>query len=368
MAKNRTNDEPNFLERDDLRVCYIAGREAGYSRTRTIIEALKLAGFKTILCLPPGKSFFYYPDLIWKFVKHRKKCNLVIVGFYGQLLLPIVRLLTKKPILYDIYISTYDTMVYDRRKTKPGTFISMLYQFVDRLSMSLADSIILETKDHIRNYSKKFKIPEEKFEHLFLTVDEKVIYPKVSKAKNKRFLVHFHGEYAPFHGVRYILKAADLLRNEEIDFQIIGKGITYQQDRAFAEKLKLKNVHFIDWVPYDKLADAMSNADCCLGIFGDNPRTLRVLTNKVVEALAVGKPLITTKNQPVQELVKDGVSAILVERANSQAIADAILKLKNNPVFRRQIGENGRRVFLEHCSMKTFSLHLRSIIERMAVT
>jgi len=368
MTKNRTNNEPNFQERDNLRVCYIAGREAEYSRTRTIVKALKLAGLKTILCLPPGKSFFYYPRLIWEFVKYERSCSLIIVGFYGQLLLPIVRLLTKKPILYDIYISTYDTMVYDRGKTKPGTFMARVYRFVDRLSMSLADGIILETKDHIRDYSRKFKIPEQKFEHLFLTVDENVIYPKVSEVENKRFLVHFHGEYAPFHGVRYILKAADILRGEKIDFQIIGKGITYQQDRALAKKLELGNVRFIDWVPYDKLADVMSNADCCLGIFGDNPRTLRVLTNKVVEALAVGKPLITARNQPVRELIEDGVSGMLVERANARAIASAILKLKNDPALRRRIGENGRKVFLEHCSMKTFSLRLKSIIERMVVT
>jgi len=288
-----------------------------------------------------------------------------LVGFYGQLLLPVIRLFTRKPVLYDIYISTYDTMVYDREKTKPGSFMAWFYGFVDRLSMVLSDKIILETQDHIRDYSKKFGVPESKFEHIFLTVDESVIRPVPLRRQNKKFTVHFHGEYAPFHGVRYILEAAHLLRNEGIYFRIIGKGITYEEDRTFAEGLDLKNVQFIDWIPYEELADAMAQADCCLGIFGDNPRTLRVLTNKVVETLAVGKPLISAMNRPVQELLKNGASGLLVDRANPGAIARAILRLRDDPGFRQRIGKNGYQVFLRHCSMEAFSVRLRSIIEGM---
>jgi len=37
----------------------------------------------------------------------------------------------------------------------------------------------------------------------------------------------------------------------------------------------------------------MAQADVCLGIFGDNDRVLRVTTNKVIEAIAMARPLIT---------------------------------------------------------------------------
>ena len=348
-----------------LRICYIAGREGEYSRTRIIRRGLEIAGFEVIPIFPPDRAFRHYPGLMWKFLKYRHGHDVVLVGFYGQLLLPVVRFLTRKPILYDIYISTYDTMVYDRERAKPGSFMSWLYCFFDRLSMFLADRIILETGDHIRDYSKKFRIPEKKFEHVFLAVDENVIHPKHCREKNEKFLVHFHGEFAPFHGVCYILGAARLLQEEGVVFQIIGRGITYQRDRALAKKLALKNVRFIDWVPYEQLADTMASANCCLGIFGDNPRTLRVLTNKVVETLAVGKPLISAKNQPIQELVKDGESGLLVNRADSEAIARAILRLKDDPGLGKRIGENGYRIFLKHCSMKVFSERLKTIIQMM---
>lgn len=345
-----------------MHICYIAGREAIYSRTRIILKALDQAGFQVTSCLPPNKYFRNYPRLIWKFIRKGRNCDLILVGFYGQLLFPFVRMFTKRPILLDLYVSTFDTMVYDRGMAKPKSFLAWLYRFVDRLSMRLSDKIILETQNHIENYARRFKIPKGKFEHLFLASDESVMKPQKSYLKNQKFLVHFHGEYAPFHGVRYIIESAHLLRDKAVHFQLIGKGITYQRDRALAEELDLKNVTFIENVPYENLADMMARADCCLGVFGNNNRNPRILTNKVIETLAVGKPLISQCNDPIQELVKDGESALLVERANPSQIAEAILKLKQSPRLRKQIAEKGHVVFQKHCTLKRFSDQLRNII------
>jgi glycosyltransferase involved in cell wall biosynthesis len=348
-----------------IKICYIAGREEAYSRTRTVLTGLRHANFEVVTCLPPGKSFRYYPGLLWKFLREGRRCHCILVGFYGQLLLPFVRILSRKPILYDIYISTFDTMVHDRRKAKPGSFLAWLFRFVDRLSMTLSDTIILETRDHIDDFSRRFRIPHEKFKKIFLTADDSVIYPKSNSLKREYFLAHFHGEYAPFHGVRYIIEAANLLRNEDVQFQIIGTGITCEKDRRLAQEFRLTNIRFIDWIPYDQLADAMAIADCCLGIFGENPRTLRVLTNKVIETMAAAKPLISAKNLPIQELLKENESALLVSRADPHAISEAILQLKEKPEMARRLGRNGYKIFRQHCSIERFSFHLRNVVERM---
>lgn len=353
------------MTKEISKICYIAGREMTYSRTRNVIQGLKKAGFDVVACLPPDKSFRHYPGLIFRFLKAKKQCDLVVLGFYGQVLFPFVRLLTLKPILYDVYISTFDTMVFDRSAAKTKSLKARVYWLSDWFSMRFSQAILLETMDHIRDYSKKFGIPIEKFYHLFLTVDESVISPRPNVPKENTFLVHFHGEYAPFHGVRTILEAAQLLTDEEVQFQIIGKGITWEADRAFAEKAGLTHVRFIDWVPYDQLADMMAKAHCCLGFFGKNPRTARVLTNKVVETLAVGNPLISVENVPIQELVRDGESALLVPAADPHALANAILKLKSDPDLRSKLAANGRQIYEAKCSMAVFSNKLKEIVERL---
>ena len=348
-----------------MRICYIAGREPGYSRTHNLLVALQRAGFEVVACLPPDKSSRHYPKLLWQFITKKRGCQLVIVGFYGQLLLPFVRLLTRKPILFDVYISTFGTMVDDRQKASASSLKAKLFWFVDHLSMCWADRIILETNDHILGYEKTYKIPRQKFTRMFLSTDEAVIFRRQSREVNGRFLVHFHGEYAPFHGVQFIIRAAKMLEKENVDFQIIGRGITYDSDRQLAEDLKVSNINFIDWVPYHELADYMCRADVCLGFFGKNQRASRVLTNKVVEAIAVGQPLITRKNNPVQELLQDGESAFLVEEGSPQAIAEAIWRLKNNAALRQRLAENGYRVFKKNCTQEIFSARLKSLIEEM---
>jgi len=349
-------------QRRKIKVCYIAGREYEYVRTRTVVLALKTAGFDVEMSLPPNKRFRHYPGILWKFFKNKNNCDVVIVGFYGALLLPVVRLLTSRPIIFDIHSGTYETML-DWERVKPGSIMAKIFYWVDKITMNMADRIILESRDHIRNWSKTYGVPEDKFVHVFLATDNTVIYPKPQNKKpDDLFLVHFHGEFAPFHGVEHILRAAHILMDKKIGFHIIGFGTTYERDIKLAKELKLTNCRFIRWVPYEKLADAMCRADVCLGFFGDRKRAYEVFTNKVVEAIAVKRPFITMRNKPVQELLKDGESVILVNPGDPADLANAILMLKNNPQLRQHLSENAYKTFLANCTIEVFARHFKEII------
>jgi len=350
-----------------MKILYVAGREVGYSRTHVVLKALRAQGFEVVGCFPPDRSFKHYPKLIWRAARLTKDCDIVLVGFYGQIILPFIKLLTRKPILFDMYIATYDTMVYDRGKAKPKSLKAGSYGLSDQIAVWLSKRVVLETNSHIEYFCKKFHVRRDKFDRVFLAVDDELIYPRNRAKDTDKFLVHFHGEYAPFHGIQYILQAAHLLKNEPIHFQIIGRGITYEQDRELAQKLQLKNVSFLDPVPYEELANYIAKADVCLGIFGHNERTLVVTTNKVIESIAMCKPLITGRNEPVQELLTHGESVYLVERANPQALADAILTLKQDCGLRSKLAEEGHKVFLEHCTIDVLGKGFARVIREMQV-
>lgn len=347
------------------KVCYIAGREESYTRTRIVLQALRRAGYEVVSCLPPDKSFRHYPKLILQFFFKKSGCDLVVVGFYGQLLMPFVWLLSRKPILYDMYVSTYEVMVLDRGKASKGSLKAWAYYILDKLSMKMADKIIFETNDHITNRAKRFRIDPEKFERVFLAADDSIMRPQANRKANGRFIVHFHGEFAPFHGVQHIIRAAKMLEDEGVFFRIIGKGQTYEEDRRLAEFLNIRTITFIDRVCYEELADYISSAEVCLGIFGDNSRTYRELTNKVIEALAVGKPIVSARNSPIQELLQDGESALLIEAGKPEAIARAILQLKADETLRHRIATKGHAIYLRYCSLTVFSKRLSDIIEGM---
>ncbi len=347
-----------------IKICYVAGREGTYSRTHNVRVALERE-FEVVTCFPESKSMADYPKVLWQFLKKKKDCDAVVVGFYGQLLMPAVRLFTKKPILFDVYVSTFGTMVDDRGKAQASSLKAKLYWLADHCSMRFADHILLESNDHIRRYADLYRIPRAKFTRMFLPSDESIMVRRAAAPKNPRFLVHFHGEYAPFHGVDVIIRAAKALENEGIDFQIVGKGITYARDRQLATDLQVSNITFVDPVPYAKLAELMTRADVCLGFFGDNPRAERVFTNKVVEALAVGQPLITRRNDAVQELLEDEESALLIAPGDPEALAQAILRLKNDAELRDRLAKNGRKLYEAHCTQAVFASALKHTIEEM---
>jgi glycosyltransferase involved in cell wall biosynthesis len=348
-----------------MKILYVAGREAAYSRTRIVLNALRQNGFEVVECLPPDKAFKHYPGLLFKTLLNAPRCDAVVVGFYGQLLAPLVRLLTWKPILFDMYITTYDTMVFDREKAAPGSLKARIYGLSDWLSYKVSKLSILDSHHVIAHFGRTIHTETSKFRRLFLAVDDSVIKPGPTRPADGEFLVHFHGEYIPFHGVRHILKAAKLLEPHGVKFQIVGKGITYDEDMQLARDLGLPHVNFLAPVPYAKLAELMARADVCLGIFGDNARAQLVLTNKVVEAIGVGKPLITSRNAPVQELLQHEESVLLVNPADPQALADAILRLKNDEALRHKIAANGHAVFQQQCATATFGQRFTAILNEV---
>ena len=346
-----------------MKILYIAGREEAYSRTRIVIRALEQRGHEVITCLPPDKSFKHYPGLLLRAMLKAPSCDVVLVGFYGQLLMPAMRFLTWKPIVFDMYITTYDTMVHDRAVAKPGSFKAKLYAMSDWLSYKCAKLSILDSLHIIRHFGQYANSSTDKLRRLFLAVDDSVIFPRPASQTFDSFRVHFHGEFIPFHGVRHIIHAAKLLENENVSFQIVGRGQTFDEDMALMKSLGVKNITLLDPVPYAKLADYMANADVCLGIFGENMRAELVLTNKVNEAIGMAKPLITRRNEPVQELLTHGENVYLVDPANPQAIADAILTLKNDEALRNKIARNGHQRFLECATIEKLGEGLNAILD-----
>ncbi len=356
-----TDSKRDGQKSHQIRVCYIAGREREYVRTRTMLYALGLAGFEVKACIPPDKRFRHYPRLLAEFLFRKKGCSVIIVGFYGALLLPFVRLLSRKPLIFDIHSANHETML-DWERVRESGFFSRLLFWVDRLTMKMADRIIIESRHHVKVWAREYGIPPAKFEPIFLASDDRVLFPREVRKDPGTFLVHFHGEFAPFHGVNVVMEAARRLKAEGVRFQIIGRGTTYARDRALAEKYGLSNCRFIDWVPYSELAGWMSAADVCLGFFGNRKRSYEVFTNKVVEALAVKKPLVTMRNEPVQELLTDGESVLMVEAGNDAELASAILRLKDDPALKKRIAEQGYRMYRLHCTLEVFSGRLKNLI------
>jgi len=67
-----------------------------------------------------------------------------------------------------------------------------------------------------------------------------------------------------------------------------------------------------------------------------------------IEAMACGCPVISTKVGTIPEVVIDGKTGILVEKKNPKAVAQAIIKLIEDPELRVKMGMAGRKRYEQY--------------------
>ncbi len=141
----------------------------------------------------------------------------------------------------------------------------------------------------------------------------------------------FWGKMIPLQGVRYIKHAQELLRNEKnISFRIIGEVP----------------------IPYTELPAIIRTADICLGIFGDTDKTTRVIPNKVYEAIAMKKPVISADTPAIRELFTDRENILLCRRADPEDLMAKILELCHDARLRERIAEGGYQLFQERLTSR----------------
>lgn len=348
-----------------MTICYFGDYDPNYSRNRVIIKGLKENGVSVLECrtLKPGISG--YLSLYKQHKKIAKKYDILFIGYSCNVrsriwIVLLARILTKKKIVLDAFYSLYDSWIYDKRLAKEKGIKAALYWLMDWAICRMADKILLDTEAHINYFVKTFKIEKNKFLKALVGSDPKIFFPrKERKSQEDGFLIHFHGKFIPLQGVNYIVEAAKLLESvPEIRFNLIGNGQTYTQARQIADKLKVRNVSFIDPAPYEKLPEYMAASDLCLGIFGNTDKAKRVIPNKVYEAVAMEKPVLTGDTPAIRELFEDKKNIILCNTADPKDLAKKILKLKNDIKLRKIIFKNGYDLFNKNALPKIIAKKL----------
>lgn len=150
------------------------------------------------------------------------------------------------------------------------------------------------------------------------------------------FVVLYAGAHGSANDLKNVVFAASILEraNSRVRFRFIGDGP--EKNNIIRLASALKSVSFEDAVSKEKIPSVVQDADAMLLSLKDLPLfRFGVSPNKLYDAYALGRPVITTVVAANEEVEKYNVG-VTAPPGNPKLLAEAILRLSNMPLDERQ--------------------------------
>jgi len=144
-------------------------------------------------------------------------------------------------------------------------------------------------------------------------------------------------------GHRLFLDSARLVLRKRPDsrFWIVGEGPMRAELEAAASRLGVANsVSFLGY--RDDAISLMASSDIVV-----SASSYESFGRSLVEAQAVGRPVVATAVGGTPEIIRDGRSGILVPYGDAEAMATAVLRLLEDKQLARRMGAAGREYLAE---------------------
>jgi len=275
-----------------------------------------------------------YPGLIIRYLRLPRH-NALICSYPGAVDLLIIfcfARLRRVPLIWDMFISIYDTVVVDRKLISHRSPAARLLYGLEWLACRAADCLLMDTKTHAAAMEKLFNLPSGSIGAVPVGCESSIFKPlDTPRPSDGIFRILFYGQFIPLHGIDIIIKAMKRLQDlkEPVQCTIIGTGQEQSRMDSLLADLKLDNVKRIHWVPYEELPQYIHEADVCLGIFREQGNSARVVPNKAYQVLAMNKPLITGDTPAAREILADLPQVFLIPPEDPKALADSILRIRD---------------------------------------
>ena len=165
----------------------------------------------------------------------------------------------------------------------------------------------------------------------------------VEEIKPGSFRVGFLGTLYWWQGVEILVKAVSMLKNKDIELIIVGDGALRQQIEMLAKKLGV-NITITGYVPHEVALKYLLTFDVLVLPRKRIGTTELNIPIKVVEAWALGIPIITTKHKVFLKYGIRDLKDIIYCEPDPLSVANAISILLSNPILRNRLKINGFRI------------------------
>ncbi len=180
------------------------------------------------------------------------------------------------------------------------------------------------------------------------------------------WMKRWRGRLEKQKGVNYLIKAYRRVRQEVPDSRliIVGPG-TRLRGKYEKEVLRsgLKDVIFVGGKPQSELPQYYKTAD----IFCAPATGLESFGIVLLEAMAMGKPIVATNIEGYNSVLTHGVEGLLVPPRNEEMLARALVSLLTNESLRQEMGARARLKAMEysweHIAQRVLNYYARILSE-----
>jgi glycosyltransferase involved in cell wall biosynthesis len=156
------------------------------------------------------------------------------------------------------------------------------------------------------------------------------------------------GRLAEQKGLEYLIRAAALLRKDLPSARIVlaGDGPLEQRLSKLVSGLELEDMVLLLGLRSD-IGDLLAASDLVV-----LPSLWEGLSISLLEAMAAGKPVVTTTVGGNREVTNDGETAVLVPPKDPASLAAAIRTLASDPDRLEELGRRGKQAQLERYTLQ----------------
>lgn len=277
--------------------------------------------------------------LLWRLPKVRPDVTLALFALPAGLVARVLHLIFGAP--YIVYFGGSDMPGANPSRYRAlYPFLTPLIRWVWR-----GAPVSIVCSERLLKFGRRLD-PKVDFRMIPMGV-ELVRFQPVERPANPKVRVLFIGRLIPRKGLQYVIRALPRVReltDVPFEVEVVGTGAMREALDGLAERMSVSHLlRYVGTVPYDKLHESYQGAD----IF--------VLTSMsegmpavVLEAMACGLPVIATDVSGNEELVRRGENGFLVPVEDTEALAQALVKLIRDKDLRERMGMRSRQLVQPH--------------------
>jgi glycosyltransferase involved in cell wall biosynthesis len=245
-----------------------------------------------------------------------------------------------------IIASVHDNYRTDKRPNR---------RIMNRILSKITDKIVAVSEDVKEDIIRYDRIDPSKLQVIPNGIDVERFNPEKNTSNIRKefpleeddIVIGFIGRIVPAKGLEYLLNALPYLKEEfkSIKLLIIGEGSLVEK---LKEKAKKNNI--FDNILFTGVRRDIPEILASIDIFV-MPSTAEGLPNSLLEAMAMGKPVVATEVGGIPELIKNGRSGLLVPPKNPEALATAIRDLISNDQLAAKMGQAARNFVMNNHSI-----------------